>query len=221
MVSNLIDTNPTTFAVYEMHVWDAYITSWGEQRKAFYGNIADGVPWFAYDGLFDAWFCPTGGGQGNQCYEPNLLERQPLPTDVTIDLYGTETAAQTYDVTAHVCIEPGGTGKTMRVYMVHALDHWPPSPSYSRNTLRQGATTEDVTVASGACVDVVRTFVFDATSWAQQSDIKIVAWAQTPATAYPAEVHQAKVMHWPFTSTTIFTDDLETGTTDAWSGVMP
>jgi hypothetical protein len=222
VVSTLIDTYPTTFAVYEMHVSDAFSNTWGNQRAVFYGNLAGGIPWFAYDGLFDGWFCQSGGGQGISCYEPNLLQRQPTATDVTIELYGAETGSQTYDVTAHVCIEPGGVDKTMRVYMVHALDHWPATPTYSRNTVREGAATEDVTVAPGACVDVVRTFVFDATSWAQQSDIKIVAWAQTPATAYPAEVHQAKVMHWPFIPyTDIFADDFEDGTTDAWTEVLP
>lgn len=210
-----METYPTTFAVYQIHWSDPpYTVSWGTQRGGFYGGLADGIPWFAYDGLFDAWPIST--------YESKLNQRRAIPTDVTIDLYGAETGSQTFDVTAHVCIEPGGAGKTMRVYMVHALDHWPATPTYSRNTLRQGATTEDVTVASGACVDVVRTFVFDATSWAQQSDIKIVAWAQTPNAAYPAEVHQAKVMHWPFTPyTDIFADDFEDGTTDAWTEVLP
>ena len=210
-----MDTYPTTFAVYQMHVSDPpYNTAWADTRKVFYGNIVDGLPWFAYDGLWDAW--PIGS------YESNLNLRQAAPTDVTIELYGTESGVQTYDIVAQVCIEPGGIDKTMRVYMIEALDHWPASPSYERNTCRQGATTEDVFVTAGSCATVTRTFTFDAISWAQQSDIKIIAWAQTPAVLYPGEVHQAKVMAWPFTPlTAIFADDFEGGTTDAWTSVTP
>jgi hypothetical protein len=219
VVSDLIEENPTTFAVYEMHVGDSLPSDWANQRRLFYDDISDGVPWFAYDGMFDAWWPQGGGTQGIANYEPNLILRQAIPTDVTIELDGVETGAQTYDVTAHVCVEEGGTGKTMRIYMVHALDHWPATPTYVRNTIRYGVTTEDVTVAAGDCADVTRTFAFDATSWAQQSDIKIVAWAQTPATSYPAEVHQAKVLGWPFPS--VFADGFDSGGTEGWSFIAP
>ena len=210
-----MDTYPTTFAVYQMHVSDPpYNTAWADTRRVFYGNISDGIPWFAYDGLWDAW--PIGS------YESNLNLRQAVPTDVTIEMYGTESGVQTYDIVAQVCIEPGGIDKTMRVYMIEALDHWPATPVYERNTCRQGATTEDVFVTAGSCATVTRTFVFDAISWAQQNDIKIIAWAQTPSVVYPAEVHQAKVLAWPFTPlTAIFADGFETGTTDAWTSVTP
>ena len=33
---------------------------------------------------------------------------------------------------------------------------------------------------------------------ANQSHIRIIVWAQTPASNYPAQVHQAKQMNWPF-----------------------
>ncbi len=209
-----MDANPTTYCVYQMHVGDGYPSAWANSRRLFYGNIADGVPWFAYDGLFDAW--PIS------MYDDNLALRQAVPTDVTIELFGVETVAQTYDVTARVCVEAGGAGKTMRVYMVHALDHWPASPSYERNTIRYGVDTEDVAVAAGACVDVTRPFEFDATSWAQQSDIRVVAWAQTPATSYPAEVHQARVMAWPFPALEeVFADGFESGDTAGWDEGEP
>jgi hypothetical protein len=214
VVSSLIDANPTTFAVVEIHVSDPpWTATWGTQRALFYGNLADGIPWFAYDGLWDAWPIET--------YETKLHQRQAVATDVTIDLIASHTGIQTYDVTAHVCVEAGGTGKTMRIYMVEVLDHWPATPTYEHNTLRQGATTQDVTLAASGCADVTRTFVFDATSWAQQSDIKIVAWAQTPATGWPAEVHQAKVMSWPFPTREIFADGFESGNVSHWSAAAP
>jgi hypothetical protein len=216
VVSDLIDANPTTFAVYQLHVSDPpYDTAWGDERKAFYDNVADGIPWFAYDGLWDAWPVET--------YETKLHQRQAVPTDVTIDLSAAETGNQTYDVTARVCVEPGGIGRAMRVYMVHALDKWPlVHDSMERNTLRQGATTQGVRIAPGSCADVTRTFVFDATSWAQQSDIRIIAWAQTRNDSYPAEVYQAKVMSWPFpVAGAIFSDGFESGSASRWSAVVP
>lgn len=222
MVSTLIDDNPGTFAVLRMHIWedaahDYLETPWGNQRLLFYDVGSSGVPWFAYDGLFDAWPINT--------YASKLAQRQAVPTDVTIDLWGVETSAQTYDLTAEVCIEAGGAGKTMTVYMVEVLDHYPATPTYYRNTLRQAATTEDVTLAEGECAQVTRTFVFDTTSWAQQTDIKIIAWAQTPAAAYPAEVHQAAETAWPFSGGApdppIFEDGFESGDTTMWSSDVP
>jgi hypothetical protein len=218
-----MDANPTTFAVVYFHVLspDPYRTAWGEDRgDSFYDIWSDGIPWFAYDGLFDAWW--LGSSQGSQNYEPNLELREAVPTDVTIGLTGRETGTQTYEITAHVCVEAGGSGKTMRVYMVDTLDHYPATPTYERNCFMQAATTQDLALAAGACVDVTRTFVFAATSWAHQSDIKIVAWAQTPNASYPAEVHQAKVMSWPFpVGAAIFDDGFESGSTSDWSIAIP
>lgn len=210
-----MDTYPDNFAVYQMHVSDPpYNSDWTDTRRVFYGNISDGIPWFAYDGLWDAWPINT--------YESKLNQRQAVPTDVTIELSGAESGPQTYDIHAEVCIEPGGIDKTVRVYMIEALDHWPATPSYERNTCRQGTTTEDVFLTAGSCATVIRTFAFDAISWAQQSDIKIIAWAQTPSLVYPAEVHQAKVMSWPFPATeTIFGNGFESGNTSAWSNTTP
>ena len=69
MVSDLIDVYPDTFAVVEYHVSDAYATPWGNQRKVFHG--ANLLPWFSYDGLFDAWPIET--------YESKFLARQQVP----------------------------------------------------------------------------------------------------------------------------------------------
>jgi hypothetical protein len=61
-----------------------------------------------------------------------------------------------------------------------------------------GAAYQNITLAPGGCQTVSRTFTFDATSWADQENIKIIAWAQEPDASWPAEVHQAAVMTWPF-----------------------
>ncbi len=212
VVSTLI-TNYPDFVVVEYHCNDAYATQWGNARGDFYDIWATGLPWFAYDGLWDAW--PINN------YEPALQQRLVEPTDVTLELSGVEMAADTWEFTAEVCVEAGGAGKDMRIYMVQALDKYPASPTYSRNTFRQAASTEDVTVAAGECVDVVRTFIFDGTSMAQPEDIVVMAWAQQPLPGIPAEVHQAAQIKWPFAEPGLFADGFESGDVSAWSATVP
>ena len=145
MVSNLINQYPDTFAVVEYYVQDApYSQPWGESRGYFYNIWSDGIPWFAYDGLFDAWPIST--------YHSKLNQRQAVTTDVTMELAGEHVSGDTYRIIAHFRIEDAGQAKTMRLYMVQCLDRWPASSSYARNTFKQAATTEDVTLAPGESV---------------------------------------------------------------------
>ena len=212
MVTTLI-TNYPKFVVVEYHVQDAYAEPWGETRGEFYDIWALGIPWFAYDGLWDAWPIDT--------YESKLQQRLAVPTDVTLELSGVELAADTWEFTAEVCVEAGGAGKDMRIYMVQALDKYPVPPAYSRNTFQQAAATEDVTVAAGACAEVVRTFTFDALSMATPEEIRVMAWAQAPLPGIPADVHQAAQLKWPFVEGPMFADGFESGDTAAWSATVP
>jgi hypothetical protein len=211
-VSALIDAYPTNLALVEVHLLDSYSTPFGDERRSFYGIGT--IPDMRYDG---------GATVHSADYETALVARQAVPTDVTIDLTGVEAGAQTYDFTAHVCVEAGGVGKTVRVYMAQALDHWPVVPPFvTRNTLREGVVVGDVALSAGQCADLTHTFAFDATSWAQQSDIRVVAWAQEPYAVAPAEVHQARIIAWPFAPLEeIFADGFESGDTGAWSAVGP
>jgi hypothetical protein len=141
---------------------------------------------------------------------------------VTIDLWATQDTGPTFDVSAKVCIEPGGVGKTMRVHVVQSLSTYPAARAYNRNTVMQGLAGVGITVAAGACETVVQTMTFDAASWAIADQIQLTAWAQDVATVAPAEVHQAKQVRWPFTQPElVFVDDFEDGTTGAWSAVSP
>jgi len=212
VVTTLI-TNYPKFVVVEYHVQDAYAEPWGEARGEFYDIWALGIPWFAYDGLWDAWPIDT--------YESKLQQRLAVPTDVTLELSGVELAADTWEFTAEVCVEAGGAGKDMRIYMVQALDKYPVPPAYSRNTFQQAAATEDVTVAAGACAEVVRTFTFDALSMATPEEIRVMAWAQAPLPGIPADVHQAAQLKWPFAEAAMFADGFESGDTAAWSATVP
>ena len=201
----------STFAAIFIHVWDDdYDLPWGNDRTDLYGGCADGIPWFAYDGLFDAW--PIAS------YESNYIARQAVPTDVTIDLFGDAVSADSYDIKATVCVEPGGEQADFTFYTVQVLDHYPDVAPYYRNCFMQAVETEGVTVNPGQCVDIQNTLVFDALNMSRQDDIKIMAWAQTAAVLWPAEVFQAAQMGWPFMSSTdIFEDGLESGDTILWS----
>lgn len=216
MVNTLITSNQP-FVVVQMHYGDVYHVAWADDRYDFYNVGASGFPWFAYDGLFDAWPINT--------YASKLDQRQAVTTDVTIEQWAIETGTDTYDVTARVCVEPGGVGKTMDVFMVQVLDKFPTSEAYYRNCLMQGADSQQIVVASGACETVTNTFTLGPDSTAHPDDVRMISWAQTPAVSSPAEVHQADEMAWPFNApppdNTIFDDDFESGDTLMWSSVVP
>ncbi|HPA82387.1 MAG TPA: hypothetical protein PLS95_16325 [Thermoanaerobaculales bacterium] len=193
MVSDLLDMYSDRLAVVEYHVFgDGYDVPWGDDRLSdFYsGWCGDVLPIVMYDGY---WFWYEAGDLAD-----GLRDRLGESTDVTIELTAREVREAVWTVMAEVCIEPGGNGKRMRIYTVDALDHWPDDPSYSRNTLRQAAATQDVDLDAGECAVVESTFTFDDTSWDHQDDIRIVAWASETANVGPANVFQAAQMAWPF-----------------------
>ncbi len=205
MVRDLIDAYPETFAVVEYHVSDAYAFTWGESRGVFYNIWGDGIPWFAYDGLFDAWPINT--------YESKFITRQAVPTDVTMDMIGEQvTDDGTYRYAAHICLEAGGTPKTVRFYMVQTLDRWPDN-GYSRNTFRLAADTEDVTLQPGDCITLVREFDISNPSGYDMDDVTIVSWVQEPLGHIPAEIHQGKTLSYPYDP---YDDCNANGIPDAW-----
>lgn len=168
----------------QIHKDDAYGTAWGDARAVFYNLPYMPTAWF--DGVEERISYPT-----DPSYEATFAARALVPTDVTIDLSLVQISGPTYEVTASVCIEPGGAAKDMRIHIVQVLDYWPPEFFYSRNGLKQAAPSEDLSLTPSQCQDVVRTMTFDAESWANQQDVKIVAWAQAPDATGPAEVHQS------------------------------
>jgi hypothetical protein len=144
--------------------------------------------------------------------------RRAVPTDVIINLSGVELSSDSWEFTAEVCVEPGGTGREMWVYMVQVLDHYPRIAAYYRNCLMQGAVPEAIDVDAGECEYFVHSFSFDPISMAQQEDIKIFAWVQEPLHPWPAEVHQAAKIQWPFAA--LFEDGFESGDASAWTMVV-
>jgi hypothetical protein len=139
---------------------------------------------------FDGWDEYVGTSNYEAIYQAHVA----VPTDVTFELTADPAGEQTTDVHANVCIESGGSGKTMRIYMAEVLDYYPPPAveANQRNCLMQGASsTQDITLAPGECEEVIR-------SWARKENIKIIVWAQQPFSSGPADVYQAGIMPWPF-----------------------
>jgi len=195
----LTDVYADSFAFVQIHKDDDYSTTWGDDRWTFYGAMY--TPTAVFDGADLLEGSVSDSDQQYTIYRTNhFLPGRAIPTDVTIDISAAPVGGQTYHVTVEVGIEPDGTGKTMRIYTVQVLDHWPPEKPYHRNTFKQAASPVDITLAPGGSQAVETDLTFDADSWAAQEDIKIVAWAQGPEDPGPVEVYQAKVRLWPLIS---------------------
>ena len=185
----MLNTYPDTFTFVQIHL-DAYGIPWGYSRMGFYNIEYTPTAWF--DGMYGV------VGDPYPAYQDRYNTRIAVPTDVTIGLAGEPISGSTFAIVATVCVEAGGVAKDMRIQLVQVLDNWPSYPSYSRNGLKQAAASEDISLAAGECTDILRTFTFDGESWANQEDIKIIAWAQKQYGSGPAEVNQAANMPWPF-----------------------
>jgi hypothetical protein len=218
----MIDRYPDTLAFIAIHDGDSYEVPWGTARDSFYQ--AAWTPFSCHDGLEDAWPIST--------YESKFVARQAIPTDVTIGLDVFQSGSAV-DVLASVCVEPGGVGKTMDVFMAQVVDHYGPA-NFDRNMVRSGTSGVEVTVAAGACVGVTDSITLDSVSQAQPDDIKIIVWAQdtdlvydpqvqyisgTWYGAYFGEVYQGAKATTPFSG--IFRDGFESDNTNAWSYTTP
>lgn len=190
---------PDTFTVVTIQTNGVYGDSaWQTARTSYYGISGTPTAWF--DGAQSV----VGAGSTASAYSAYLAAynaRRAVATDVTIQLGGSLISGQTYQITAQVCVEPGGTAKTMRVYLVQVLDYWPNWPTHTpRYGFVQAATVHAspdlVTVSPGNCATVTRNFTFTGDSWANQNNIKMVAWAAPNTTS--KVIYQAATLHWPF-----------------------
>jgi hypothetical protein len=173
--------------------------AWQSARTSYMGVPGTPTAWF--DGARQE----VGAGSTSSAYAAYLGHynaRRATATDVVINLSGAQLSGQTYQITAQICIDAGGAGKTMRIYMVQVLDDWPNYPVHTpRYGFVQAATvhgSEDlVTVAAGGCGTVTRNFTFTGDSWTNQTKIKMVVWAAPQSTGSKV-VYQAATLHWPF-----------------------
>lgn len=216
VVSDLIDAYGASAVFLVLHS-SPYEHPWTTARKAYYPF--GGYPTYMIDGINDSWHGATPWDN----WGPDTDLRLAEPTDVTISLSAADGATpMDRELTATVCIEGGGTGKSMRIYIGQILDGYPPAASnIIRNGLRQMAPTEDIIVAAGACIDVTRSFTLETTDTEALEDVSFVAWAQEDLASGLAEVYQATQLTWPNHTLTIFTDGFENGDTGGWSSVIP
>ncbi|MFH1418063.1 MAG: hypothetical protein ABII12_07250 [Planctomycetota bacterium] len=223
----MLDDYPDSFTLVEIQCDSAYATPWGDARKIFYG--AFDTPWAWFDGERECQGHLGDTALQYDWYLAQLQARWTVPTDVTIELGAHALAGQTYRIQVRVCLEPGGTAKDVRVHVVQVLDYWPSDDNYTpRNGFKQAADPVEIHLTPGNCEFTEHDFEFDADSWGDQANIKIIAWVQTPNGSSPAEVHQAAVIAWPFEhllepgdTTMPFLDEFPTTTADPvlWTGV--
>jgi len=194
-----VDVYPDTFALVQYHVYDEAQTPFGNERWLFYD--AHYTPTTIFDGIDRVVGAVSDYNQQYNIYRvSHFLPQRAVPTDVTIAIGGAFLGGQTYRVSTQVGIEPGGSAKTMRIYVVQVLDHWPYTKPYHRNGFKQAAAPADVTLAPGQTVTLDREFTFDDESWDDPQNIKIIAWAQAPNAAFPVVVYQAATRTWPIES---------------------
>jgi hypothetical protein len=185
IVDSLIDEYDEEIAILEYHYQDEYALDWGNARLLFYTDLP-GVPRLQVDGVVNAgaW----------DFYETRLLERMSVPTDVKIDLDIEQLDDDTFKINGYVCMDTDGQQRVVRVYMVQALDHWPPDPAYGRNTLKQVADTTDLLLKPGQCLYTSAEFTVDSDSLNHPEDIKFMAWLQEPSNVGPAEIYNGAVV---------------------------
>lgn len=215
----MIDDHPNTLGTIVYHLNFPYSTSFGNMRWNLYEGYY--IPLSVHDGIYNAWPYTT--------YEAKFLNRQAITTDVTIDMavFG---GGDTWNVSATVCVEPGGVGKDMKIWMVQAVDNY--GATYlDRNCVQAGNDGVDISLAADECVTVTETFVLGGTSLASPNDVKFFVWAQDPIFVFEpnptppppgyawAEIYQADKALAPFDG--VFFDGFESMDTLAWSTSTP
>jgi hypothetical protein len=188
---------PGTFTLVQMHWGDAYDTSWTTARRTFYPGVT-GYPIAWFDGVVEHPGAYQNVNQQYNWYLSTYNARQAVPTDVTIQLGAVPTSSSAYDVTAEVCIEEGGHGKTVKIYMAQVIDYYPTSGGYHRNCCMQGRVVSTITLNAGECQRLTSNFTLNATSLARITDVQFIAWAQDPKSSGPAEIYNAGVLVYPF-----------------------
>ena len=199
----MFDNNPQTFVPIFYHLNGSANQQWGYTRAKFFA--LEYTPYLWLDGSNDA-------GYTYNSWVNDLGIQEIVPTDVTIDINAFRGGAD-LDVRATVCIEPGGVGKDLRIYVLQVLDHYGSAASwYYRNAFRQVATV-DVNVAAGACVDIQKSMILKDVDMLQLQDLGVVVWAQEPLATAPADTFQTAYV---FDPPGISADGFENGDISGW-----
>lgn len=218
MVPVIVDElYPDNLELIGIHRTDAFVTPWGDHRMTVFYTY-EGVPNFWVDSTTNVlgWY----GNANTQIaqWSARINNRLAIPTDITIDVSTVELNPPDGTFEANVCMEPDGTARTVRVFMVQVLDHYPDFTTYTyRNTVRAGYQVGDYALNPGECVPVQQSFTFGTDDLANTTNIKIVAFAQDPSDDGPAEVYQVG-SDWPYR---VLYDGFESGDLSGWSMVVP
>ncbi len=127
-----------------------------------------------------------------------------VPTDVTLELSGSQVGGDTWDVTARVCLEGSRVATGSGLHRPHP-GRAPGSPEVLDQLLMQEPSETDITLSGAGCENVTSRIKFDPVSMANTSNIVIIAWAQMPAASAPTTVFQAGIMRWPFPAGSLLT----------------
>jgi hypothetical protein len=194
-LGQLQDEYPEELAVLQIYYYDPpYTIPWGTARFYSYPNHPN-IPDVWFDGVLQKLGADP---QVYWVYLDMFNARQAVPTDVTVEIGGQQLSGPTFTFQVRVCLQPDGVPRPVRVYLVRALDHFPPGGAHYRNCLREAAPTEDINLVPGQCQVVERTMTFESESWTHQADIRVLAWVQLPLDSGVREVFQAEMASWPF-----------------------
>lgn len=194
-LADILDDNPDRFAFVHLHSEDALETQFVLDRRCFYGycDPAYSFPTTVMNGELR-----RIGAYGADTYVSDFNQLAAQETDVTIEAWAESKTQSTWTITAAIGVEASGSAKTMRLFVVQVLDHYPGNEKWERNAFLQAAPVQTITVNPGQITEIDTEFTFGGVSMSRPNDIKIIIWLQEVTDVWPAEVYQAHTMSWPF-----------------------
>jgi len=192
----MMNNYPNDFVPLEIHIGDQYETNWGNLRRSFYNANATPTVWF--DGVTQV-VGASSVQSAFQQYQSVYLSHKAAGTDVTMEMEVYKIAPNTCNVIVRTGVESGGTAKNVRLQIVQLLDYWPTSPSYSRNTVKQGTLWPIyLTINPGEVRQSVGSFTLDGDSLANPQNVKFVAFVQDRVGSPPATIFNGVWQTGPF-----------------------
>ena len=191
---NLQQDRPDDLVGLMVHGGDAYTTSWGDSRLSFYS--VGGYPTVISDGWDE-----MAGSYGSVSANYSQLNSRvnsclARSTDVSLEMQGEELSGSQYQLSIEAAIDAGGTGKTIRVQLIQCYNqtNWPESNELQFHTVRQHASSFDVTLNPGQSHAWTHTFTLSGESLANPGEVTYICIAQTPSSSGPgshSQVHNS------------------------------
>ena len=192
---NLQQDRPNDIIGLMVHGGDSYTTAWGNSRMSFYS--VPGYPTVWIDG-----FTNIEGSYGSVSANYAQLESRlntalAQSTDVSVTLQGQEISGSQYQISGELSVDASGSGKTIRVQLIQCYDanDWPESGEMQFNTVRQSASSFDVTLGAGDSHTWDHTFTLSGESLSNPHDVTYICIAQTPNSSASAPVYNTAIHH--------------------------